>query len=181
MRYCTKCGSPIVPGALFCTECGSPQSAATEQGTDSFGGQADAGQNSQYRTTQTYEQPQGAPYDEPYRQQGTRGLGTNRSIVVCVILSLVTCGIYSLFWLVVLNDDINLLSDEPSPTDGVMVIILSFVTCGIYGLYWYYKMGNAVDRIKQSGGNTGILYLILALFGVGIVNLCLMQDTVNNA
>ena len=62
-----------------------------------------------------------------------------------------------------------------------MVIVFTFVTCGIYGLYWYYKMGNAVDRIKGSDGNTGILYLLLGVIGLGIVNYALMQDTINKA
>ena len=29
------------------------------------------------------------------------------------------------------------------------------------------------------GGIAGMLYLILSLFGLGIVNMCLIQDTIN--
>ena len=60
-----------------------------------------------------------------------------------------------------------------------MVLILTLITCGIYGFYWEYKMGERVDAIKREGGNTGILFLILSFIGLGIVGMCLMQDTIN--
>lgn len=59
-------------------------------------------------------------------------------------------------------------------------IVLTIITCGIYGLYWYYKMGEKVDYLNNiRGGNAGVLYLILGIFGLGIVNMCLIQDTIN--
>ena len=33
-----------------------------------------------------------------------------RNIVVCILLSLVTCGIYGIYWMIVLNDETNALS-----------------------------------------------------------------------
>ena len=78
------------------------------------------------------------------------------------------------------NDDINLLSGEVNATGGGMVVLLSIVTCGIYALYWYYKMGERTDRIKGSQeGSTGLIYLLLAIFGLSIVSVCLIQDTIN--
>ena len=63
-----------------------------------------------------------------------------------------------------------------------MVVLLSIVTCGIYALYWYYKMGERTDRIKGSQeGSTGLIYLLLAIFGLSIVSVCLIQDTINRS
>lgn len=63
-------------------------------------------------------------------------------------------------------------------------IILSIVTCGIYGIYWAYKMGEKVDAAKQQRGipssNSGILYLILQLFGLAVIGMALMQNEANN-
>lgn len=57
--------------------------------------------------------------------------------------------------------------------NGWMVILLSIITCGIYYLVWIYKMG---DEIEQAGGkNEGIVYILLALFGMGIVSMALIQ------
>ena len=108
-----------------------------------------------------------------------------RSIVVCILLTIVTCGFYSIYWMIKLNDELNDVAGKPEATSGGMVLLFTLITCGIYGYYWYYKMGENVDAIKTSKGlassNTGIIYLGLGLFGFGIVNYCLMQDTLNKS
>lgn len=55
----------------------------------------------------------------------------------------------------------------------VLAIILTIVTCGLYGIYWAYTLGNRVDKIKGSNGNSGIVFLLLSLFGFGIINYCI--------
>lgn len=104
---------------------------------------------------------------------------TPRSIPLCVILSIVTCGIYAIYWMIKLNDEINQLSGEPNATSGGMVFLFSLITCGIYGFYWVYKMGERCDRINRTSGNSNILYLVISLVGFSIIAYCLMQDTIN--
>ncbi len=135
--------------------------------------------------------PQGAIVPQGYGQQGygqqgygqqtyyaPAGRGTNRNIVVCILLSVITCGIYSIYWMIMLNDEINSLSGEQGTSGGV-VFLLSLVTCGIYGFYWYYKMGQRIDIIKGMQGSSYILFIVLAFCGLGIVNYVIMQDTIN--
>ena len=108
------------------------------------------------------------------------GNGCNRrEIAISIILSLVTCGIYGLIWLAGLNDDINSLSGENGATSGGMVVLLSIVTCGIYLLYWYYTAGKRLKTVTGETGSDEILYLVLGLFGLGIISMALMQDKVN--
>lgn len=106
----------------------------------------------------------------------------NRNIALCIILSLITCNIYMLYWLVCLTDDTNQISGEKDDTSGGMALLLTIVTCGIYGFYWAYKRGEKIDKAKQNRGeaasNGGVLYLILYLFG-GIIALALIQNEVN--
>lgn len=84
-----------------------------------------------------------------------------RNIGICILLSIVTCGIYGLYWFVVLTDDINQESGETDATSGGMSLLLTIVTCNIYGWFWAYKMGEKVDIIKNKNGvpssNSGIL------------------------
>lgn len=105
-----------------------------------------------------------------------------KNIVTCVILSFITCGIYSIIWFVNLNDDVNTLSGD-FKTSGGMAFLLTIVTCGIYGLYWMYNQGTRIDNVKASRGipssNSGVLYLILSIIGLGIVSYCLMQNEIN--
>ena len=106
-----------------------------------------------------------------------------KNIVTCIILSLVTCGFYSLYWLYCLVSDINTISEDPNAMSPVLVIILSFVTCGLYFLYWVYKAGSLLDQKMIETGRTAesrpVLYVVLALFCLAIVTYALMQDTIN--
>ena len=103
---------------------------------------------------------------------------------MCIILSLVTCGIYGIYWLVCLVNDLNVACNAPNETTGGTVFLLSLVTCGIYMLYWLYKAGNQVNYIKQcrtgyADSNTGLIYLLLGIFGLSIVSYALIQNELN--
>jgi len=106
----------------------------------------------------------------------------NRSIVTSIILSLVTCGLYGIYWLITLQDDSNLVSDDNS-TSGVTVFLLTLVTCGIYGFFWEYKMGQRLFQAGQKYGkqisDNSIVYILLHVCGLSIVNYCLMQSDLN--
>lgn len=106
-----------------------------------------------------------------------------RNIAVCIILSIVTCGIYAIYWMIVMNDDVNRAANDPNATSGGIVFLLSLVTCGIYGIYWCYKMGQQLDRAAQIRGtapsNKGTILLVLCIFGLGIISYALIQDELN--
>lgn len=106
----------------------------------------------------------------------------NRNIAMCIILSIVTCGIYGLYWMVKLNDETITLSGTQGAGGG-MVILLTIVTCGIYGFYWNYKLGERLDIIAANNGrpasSKAVMFLILSLFGLGIVNYALAQSEIN--
>ena len=106
-----------------------------------------------------------------------------RNIAVCIVLTLVTCGIYGIYWIVCLTNDVNTVSGDVNGTSGGMVVLLTIVTCGIYGIYWAYKQGEKLDFTKNNRGipssNSGVLYLILQIFGFGIIAYALMQNELN--
>ncbi|MCR5798329.1 MAG: DUF4234 domain-containing protein [Eubacterium sp.] len=105
-----------------------------------------------------------------------------RNIAVCVILSIVTCGIYGIYWMYCLVEESNTMTGCDGP-GGVTVILLTIVTCGIYGWYWLYSVGKRIDELQEregsAGGNNAILYLILAIFELAIVDYCLIQNEIN--
>ena len=107
-----------------------------------------------------------------------------RNIAVCIILSIVTCGIYGLYWIYKMAEDINTIRQDPNATSPGMVLVLSIVTCDIYLLFWLYKAGETIDNTLvmqgRQAGNKGILYLLLAVFGLGIVSYGLLQNDIND-
>ncbi|HCA04951.1 MAG TPA: hypothetical protein DEO32_03525, partial [Ruminococcaceae bacterium] len=106
-----------------------------------------------------------------------------RNIAVCIILSLVTCGIYGIYWLICLNDETNQAANDPNATSGGIVFLLTLVTCGIYGIYWCYKMGQQIDVAYKNRGlippDKSVLLLVMSLVFLSIVSYALIQDDLN--
>ena len=106
-----------------------------------------------------------------------------RSVATAIILSIITCGIYGIYWYIKLNDEINTVNGDLNDTSGGMVFLFSIITCGIYMFYWMYKMGDKLDQISVKKGmptqSRGILYIVLTIFGLSIVSYALMQDSLN--
>ena len=105
-----------------------------------------------------------------------------RNVVLCIIFSIITCGIYGIYWFITLTDDSNRITNSPCATGGV-AFLLTLVTCGIYGWYWSYKMGEKVDQMKvqrgEAGSSLAILFIILSVLGLGIVNYVIAQLEIN--
>ena len=108
-----------------------------------------------------------------------------RSILLCIVLCLITCGLYLLIWMSNLNDESNFLSREPKPTTGTPAVLYSIFTCGIYLLYWSYMQGERIDKARMIKNlpptKMGIIYLVLILVPYigGIVSFSLMQNEIN--
>ena len=106
-----------------------------------------------------------------------------RDLVTSIVLSLVTCGIYSIIWFIGLTDDAKIASNDESLPSGGVAFLLTLITCGIYGFFWAYKMGQAINKARVNKGmqedDKSVLYLILQIFGLGIVNYALMQNDLN--
>lgn len=107
-----------------------------------------------------------------------------KNLALYIILSIVTCGIFALVWLAMLANDLRTMSNDESKMSGGMVVLLTIVTFGIYGWIWYYQAGETLNSIKASRGisadqSSGVLYLLLAVFGLSIVSSALIQDSLN--
>ena len=50
-----------------------------------------------------------------------------KNIALCIVLSLVTCGIYGIYWFITLTNDLNTATGEEDTTGG-MAFLLSLVT-----------------------------------------------------
>ena len=154
-QYCPNCGNPISAEAAFCMNCGAKLHQAAPTNTNDT-----------------------APRINP---EACRTI-EKRDIIKAIIFSILTCGIYSIYWFIVLTDEVNRISGHENDMSGARAFVLTLVTCGIYAYFWAYMMGKKVDEISGAKNSyTAIVYLILELFGLNIVTLALMQDSVNTA
>ena len=179
---CPYCGCDY--NGNFCPDCGAP--APQYNNPQQQGGFQPMGQPVYQQQQQQYGQQQ---YGQPAYRMPNPGI-TKREIVTCIIFSLLTCGIYAIYWFIKLTDDINLLvndygvSNGENLTSGGMAFLLTLVTCSIYGYYWAYKQGERLDRVRAAkgmgSGSLGVLYIILYFFGLSIVAYALMQNEINS-
>ena len=101
----------------------------------------------------------------------------NRSIAKCVILSIITCGIYGIVWGVKIARDAVKVKDVND--DGLAEILLVLFLPFIGFFLAERKLNEGCNAAGIQHNDNSILYLILGLFGLGIVDYCLMQSDLN--
>jgi hypothetical protein len=204
MIACPSCGAGNVEGTRFCVKCGTTLPTAPgpeswrqsgdlgqqqQQGTPS-GGFAPGSQPSGYSTPDPYATPAPSAWPQQpqamqpgYNTAGLFSIGEKRDPMMVVLFTLLTCGIYGIFWWYnTINEVKNALGRED--INPGMEILLVFVTCGIYGFYLYYKypqlMLEMQDRAGRPRNDITMMSLLLAIFGLAIISIPIMQSELNN-
>lgn len=98
-----------------------------------------------------------------------------RSLLTMVLLTIVTLGIYALYWYYSFQDQLKEKTGEGF--GGFAHLLVSLITFGIYYIYWQYAAGKRLAKL--GAGDNSILYLVLALLSFGWLNALLMQDQAN--
>ena len=158
-KFCYKCGAQLQDNDNFCNSCGTKQEEKTVY---------QAQPSKDYQNAQSF--VEGSPI-------------ASKNIGLCIILSIITCGLYGLYWLYCMAEDLNRVSGRTDASGGV-VILLSIITCSIYLWFWLYQAGEKINMGKAQKGipgdsNNGILYLILAILGFSIISYALIQNELN--
>ena len=109
--------------------------------------------------------------------------GEIKSPALVLVLSLITCGIYGVYWIYKTSDEVQkFLGLYDSLTPAVETILCIF-TCGIYAIYWSYKYGKLISdcqrKVDLPVEENAVLYLVLAIFGLSLVNYIIMQNSLN--
>ncbi|MDR1447227.1 MAG: DUF4234 domain-containing protein [Treponema sp.] len=96
-----------------------------------------------------------------------------RGLLGLILLSIITFGIYCLYWTYKLAKDVNSICEGDGQKTGGMLkyLLLGIITFGIYDLVWLYMLGDRLQdnaqryglTFKESGG-TVLLWYILGSF-----------------
>lgn len=167
---CPKCGADNPDNSKFCAGCGEN----FEQANTAVNNQA---------------QPNAVPVQNVNYAGGFNGI-TSRNIALSVLFSIITCGIYGLYWLYKINQEVNSITKHEYDTSGGLVILFTIITCGLYNVYWAYKIGVKLkkyysDKESNEGNELPVLYLILMVVNLApftfgnLICKCLMQDKIN--
>jgi hypothetical protein len=96
-----------------------------------------------------------------------------RDVVVTVLLMLVTCGLYWLYWNYQTTNELKALTGKEDINPG-LELLLSLVTCGLFGVYTEYRNAQLITEQMRARGrphedkSTLILILNLAAYFVGL-------------
>ena len=92
-----------------------------------------------------------------------------RNIVTIYILSIITFGIYGIYWQVKTKDELNSLGGD-IPTAWLLIIPIA-------NIYWLYKYSMVyAEKVKKDGN--GILWFIVFWF-IGIIMPAIVQSDLN--
>lgn len=101
----------------------------------------------------------------------------NRNIVAAILLTLITCGIYGIYWAIMLAKEA--VSVKDANDDGLLEIILMLFLPFLGFFLAEKKLAEGCAAKGIAHEDRSIIYLILGLVGLGIVNYCLMQNDLN--
>lgn len=104
-------------------------------------------------------------------------------IALGIILSIITCGLYNVYWNYREFQALNSLLGREEYRFWYW-LLLSIVTCGIFHIYYEYKMGSDIyehlkDRGLTANPNLPAIGLILSLFGLTIIADAVYQHEIN--
>ena len=106
-----------------------------------------------------------------------------RNIVVSLILTILTCGLYDLYWNAKQMKTMNSLLGREELSFWTWFLV-SIITCGLFHLYYEYKMGLALVEIQETydmrvDHNLPIISLFLSIFGFSFVVDAIHQNEIN--
>ncbi len=109
--------------------------------------------------------------------------GTIKDPVMTIVLMLVTCGLYGLYWLYITSKEMQQFTGKYSVQPEIEVI-LCLVTGGLYHLYWYYKSFSMIPGMQEQVGrpvvdNTVLWFVLMFVPLAGIYALYSFQSELN--
>ncbi len=115
-------------------------------------------------------------------------MGRPRSVVSVLLLSLLTCGLYYIYWVYTTSRDIQAYLREPD-IPPVVELLLTFFTAGLYLFYWDWKTAQQIARMQAGLGlpvrDNSLLFLVFdvlgagPIYGLGIVVPLIQQNDLN--
>ncbi len=106
-----------------------------------------------------------------------------RSIVTDLLLTVITCGLYGLYWQYRQMETLNGWLRRKDFSFGLW-LLLSIITCGIFAIYYEYKMAKGINEIQEQNkmrvaSDLPLICLVLTIFGLAFVSLAIQQLEIN--
>lgn len=117
-------------------------------------------------------------------------LKTNRGILSYILLGIITCGIYDLYWIYATARDVNIACAGDGKHTGGLAAYFFFgiLTCGIYDIYWWYALADRTQAVgitrynlyMQHGGGSVLAWVLFGWLICGIGEFIGMNHAIQN-
>ncbi|WP_304683474.1 GYF domain-containing protein [Ileibacterium valens] len=131
--------------------------------------------DSDYSSSQTYQNQYETPISNTV---------ITHSVILYILLSILTCGIWYFVWVYMLARDINLIAarqQKPKGLDPVLSFILILLSCGVFQIFFFWKEENVLAQFRARNyqvQNQSILTGLLAIF-CPLASAAIIQDQLN--
>ncbi len=106
---------------------------------------------------------------------------TKRSVLSVILFSIITCGIYSLYWVYVTTRDLQLASGKVRFSAGLILVLSIFVAPAGFVLF-ALEANDDMNAIRAAKGlapvDNSVLWVVLCLL-IGIVGIAIIQNEIN--
>ena len=106
----------------------------------------------------------------------------NRNIPLAIIFSIITCGIYLLYWLYKISEETRAMTGNADSGSPGLDVVLEIVTCGVYGFFVVYQSAKRIYQYETQEGlaasDDSVMLTVLAIFG-WIIALAILQSKLN--
>ncbi len=93
----------------------------------------------------------------------------HRNPIMVILLSIITFGIYCIFWLVTTK---NRMNTKGAQIPTAWLIIIPFVN-----IYWLWKFSEGIELVTNRGMQTVVAFLLL--FVLDIIGAAIVQNELN--
>ena len=101
-----------------------------------------------------------------------------KSIPMLLILSIITCGLYSFYVQYIQMKAVNEMIGVNKYSFAKWFILL-IVTCSLYHIYHEYIMSHDIEQHIKVDPNLPVICLLLSIFGLSIVADAICQQHIN--
>ena len=95
----------------------------------------------------------------------------HRNPIMVILLSIITLGIYSIYWLVTTKIQMN--------TKGAQIPTAWLLIIPLVNIYWLWKFSEGVEHVTKKGMQTAIAFLLVWI--LDILGAAIVQNELNKA
>ncbi|MGL5973542.1 MAG: DUF4234 domain-containing protein [Oscillospiraceae bacterium] len=104
-----------------------------------------------------------------------------QSIVLSIFLSVITFGIYFIYWKYLLIKNVRVIKNNTANCTGE---ILCIIFIPFYSFFWWFTMGEYINKEFRARSynvlSNGISLLVIAFLGFSVISMSIMQNDFNS-